>query len=353
MPYNHRAGEALTNTREEMIALKEEIAADVSWKIFRGDRVPREIKEWPAPPPWRDFHRIKDNEDRGNPGRGKYYIADDDQIEMVNAALHLRRPLLVRGKPGAGKSSLAYAVAYELGLGPVLRWPITSRSTLQEGLYRYDAIDRLRDANLEKTRKSEAPNIGNYLSLGPLGTAFLDSETPRVLLIDEIDKGDIDLPNDLLNIFEEGEFEVPELARYKEPVVDVQMYESKDMRPIEKGRVKCKSFPFVVMTSNEEREFPPPLMRRCLCLNIKPPEDKNVLADMIKRHFDEEDKEIEEEVKDLISRFIDRRRTEGHMGTDQLFSAVFLLTRGLEIASPTKNQLEEKILQVLGDSDGR
>ena len=127
---------------------------------------------------------------------------------MVNTALFLRRPLLITGKPGSGKSTLAHSVAYELNLGPVLRWPITTRSTLQDGLYRYDAIARLHEASL----RGGTPKIGPFVQLGPLGTAMVPTRWPRVLLIDEIDKSDIDLPNDLLNIFEEGEFEIPELA---------------------------------------------------------------------------------------------------------------------------------------------
>ena len=126
---------------------------------------------------------------------------------------------------------------YELKLGPVLYWPINSRSTLTEGLYGYDAIGRLHETSVqqasaagsgdthagESEKHGTPPDIGSYITLGPLGTALLPSDRPRVLLIDEIDKGDIDLPNDLLNIFEEGRYTIPELARLAErqPRVEV------------------------------------------------------------------------------------------------------------------------------------
>src|SRR5262249_15364466 len=140
-----------------------------------------------------------------------------EELEMINAALYLRRPLLVTGSPGAGKSTLAHSVAAELGLGRVLRWPIVSRTRLVDGLYHYDAIARLQDVQVAAHSRAggvdPTTDIGSYVRLGPLGTALLPSDTPRVLLIDELDKSDIDLPNDLLNVLEEGEFSIPELER--------------------------------------------------------------------------------------------------------------------------------------------
>src|SRR6185312_804081 len=139
--------------------------------------------------------------------------------------------------------------------GPVLRWPITTRSTLREGLYHYDPIGRLRDENLRHIRGGDMPSedddIGRHIRLGPLGTALLPYQRPRVLLIDEIDKSDIDLPNDLLNVFEEGEFEIEELSRLpaEADVVEV-MTADKEVAQVRRGVVRCRAFAFVVLTSN-------------------------------------------------------------------------------------------------------
>ena len=144
-----------------------------------------------------------------------------------------------------------------------MRWPISSRTTQSEGLYHYDAIGRLQDTALERERTKDTvvSDIGQYIHLGPLGTAFLPTDKPRVLLIDEIDKSDIDLPNDLLNIFEEGEFEIPELRRIarneEAKIIEIYSDKRKNLRvPIHEGIVRCHTFPFVVLTSNGERKFP-------------------------------------------------------------------------------------------------
>lgn len=321
-----------------------------AWMLFQGtgDKKTRPVKKWPEPPPWRNFQQKETKKD----DRGETFIAPPGLAEMVNAALYLRRPLLLTGKPGTGKSSVAYAVAYELELGAVLRWPITSRSTLLEGLYRYDAIGRLQEANLGKARESnEPPDIGDYLSLGPLGTAFYDSkDKPRVLLIDEIDKSDIDLPNDLLNIFEEGEFEIPELVRYNKSEVLVRLFDSEtkdEKQLIKNGKVECGHFPIVILTSNGEREFPPALLRRCLRLDLAPP-DKNELSRIVEAHLGPE---LSAKASDLIDRFLKRRREEGHLSNDQLLNAIFLLVRELEIAPDSREDLEKRILQTLGEGD--
>ncbi len=317
------------------------------WHIFKGrdseqpyNPRPDAINALPEPPRWRDFSRQNNSDPKQQitrkQRRGATFYPSDPEIEMVNAALYLRRPLLVTGKPGTGKTSLAYAVAYELDLGEVLYWPITTRTTLKDGLYNYDAIGRLQDFQLFKDEIPKAEilgRIGKYIRLGPLGTAFLESDKPRVLLIDEIDKSDIDLPNDLLHIFEEGEFSIPELERIddEQPVVTVQTAYRDETEPtyqrtadIKGGRVPCKQFPFVILTSNAEREFPPAFLRRCLRLDIEQP-DPDQLRQIVATQLDEA---LAEEAKGLIDEFYKQRQSgSGDRATDQLLNAVYLITQ--------------------------
>lgn len=301
------------------------------WWIFRGDRKPHDgIQRLPTPPPWRQFTAAA-REQRGTTFESSY-----QEIELVNAALYLRRPLLITGKPGVGKTSLTYAVAHELKLGNVLRWSITTQTTLRDGLYRYDAIARLQDTSLQGEHKTPLP-IGNYLRLGPLGTAFAASDQPRVLLIDEIDKSDMDLPNDLLHIFEEGEFEIPELARLPKEQESVQILPDdaqKDTKPItiQRGRVHCTHFPLVVMTSNGEREFPPAFLRRCLQLEMKLP-DKQKLARIVEQHLaiDPKYAAIKDQLGTLIDAFISRRdQQHAELAADQLLNAIYLALKDID-----------------------
>lgn len=307
-------------------------------------------------PPWRDFGQEQGEEQTKNKKqRAIAYEADEHEIEMVNAALLLRRPLLITGKPGTGKSSLAHAVAYKLSLGEVLIWPITSKSILQHGLYNYDALARLQDVNLNVKDKT----IGDYIRLGAVGTAFLKSESqkPAVVLIDEIDKSDIDLPNDLLHLFEEGEFEIPEIARLElNQPTEVYAHRSQEKLSIDKnGLIRCKSFPLVIMTSNGEREFPPAFLRRCLRLNIeKPNEDK--LKNIVKQHLgidaekitDEQDP-IKNDTLKLIGEFLELRDKKGkELATDQLLNAIYLLKSGVDL--PNQDVLRKAIFTALNES---
>ena len=317
------------------------------WKIFQGNNTQDTNWTLPEPPSWRDFNNSNSDPKKR---RAETFQARSEEIDLVNAALYLRRPLLVTGKPGTGKTSLAYAVAYELGLGEVLHWPITTRTTLKDGLYNYDAIGRLQDAKDKDKDKDNLAEIGKYINLSSLGTALLPSDKPRVLLIDEIDKSDIDLPNDLLHIFEEGEFEIPELRRIADKLdqVEVQTAYKDQKATIEKGRIRCTSFPFVILTSNGERDFPPPFLRRCIRLNIQEP-DKTELERIVKAHLQSDD-ELSEKADNLIEQFL-KKRQNGELATDQLLNAVYLVTRENSPTGTTKDDLIEKILKYLDSSE--
>lgn len=334
---------------------------DHAWQIYRGTGEPHDgIDRLPPPPPWRRFdgsdgtEPLEVGDGVGNrPGaldRARAYRPAPDVLDTVNAAIYLRRPLLVTGKPGVGKSTLAYSLAYELNLGPVLTWPITSRSKLEDALYRYDAIGRLQEANLHRGgRDGEVPDvgvpdIGRYLRLGPLGTALLPWRRPRVLLVDELDKSDIDLPNDLLNIFEEGEYDIPELTRLpddQQPVT-VRTHDGQQVQ-VDHGRVHCRAFPVVVITNNGEREFPPAFLRRCLSLYIQPPAaDK--LRDIVAAQLGADALAASDR---LIDAFL-AARDSADLSTDQLLNLIFLATSGRQPSPELRDRLVSVLLRPLG-----
>ena len=347
------------------------------WKIFKKDMTPHEgIKDLPPAPSWRRFSSTQQNITEEQK-RGATFQIDDEQLDLVNAAIYLRRPLLVEGKPGTGKSSLAYAIAYQLQLEKVLRWNITTRSTLTEGLYSYDAVGRLQsiknpsqgfpnlESNQQETNQQEnkqqenkqqetnqsndvgKDDIGKYIRLGAVGTALFKSESkkPRVLLIDEIDKSDIDLPNNLLNIFEEGQFDIPELARIKKQQTKVTVFTSENEEvDIEEGKITCKEFPIVILTSNGERDFPPAFLRRCIRLEM-PELNKERLTEIVYAHF-KKDKNIEEilnTAKSAINQRIEKFK-KGQLATDQLLNVIYLVTRD-KFPGGNKDEIINKLLQ--------
>ena len=185
------------------------------------------------------------------------YVATDDLNLAVNAAITLERPLLVKGEPGTGKTKLAEEVAAALGL-PLLEWHIKSTTKAQQGLYEYDAVSRLRDSQLGDSRVHD---IRNYIVKGMLWQAFT-SETPVVLLIDEVDKADIEFPNDLLRELDRMEFYV---------------YETREL-------VSARHRPIVFITSNNEKELPDAFLRRCFFHYIRFP-DKETMERIVHVHF--------------------------------------------------------------------
>jgi MoxR-like ATPase len=200
------------------------------------------------------------------------YIASRDLEVAVNAAVALQRPLLVKGEPGTGKTVLAHEVARALG-HPLIEWHIKSTTKAQQGLYEYDAVSRLRDGQLGDPRVHE---IGNYIVRGKLWDAF-EADRPQVLLIDEIDKADIEFPNDLLLELDRMQFFV---------------YETRQT-------VVAKHRPVVIITSNNEKELPDAFLRRCFFHYIRFP-DRATMEQIVQAHFPDIKQELAREALNVF-----------------------------------------------------
>jgi MoxR-like ATPase len=202
----------------------------------------------------------------------KNYVATDDLKVAVNAAVLLRRPLLVKGEPGTGKTVLAHEIAKAVG-APLIEWNVKSTTKAQQGLYEYDAVARLRDGQLGDERVHD---ISNYIRRGKLWEAFTAPQLP-VLLIDEIDKADIEFPNDLLQELDRMSFDV---------------YETRE-------RIEAKERPIVVITSNNEKELPDAFLRRCFFHYIKFP-DRETMQAIIDVHFPKIQKTLVTKAMDIF-----------------------------------------------------
>ncbi len=208
------------------------------------------------------------------------YVATEDLQMAVNAAISLQRPLLIKGEPGTGKTMLAEEIAQALG-APLIQWHIKSTTKAQQGLYEYDAVSRLRDSQLGDEKVHD---IANYIVKGKLWEAF-ESDVPAVLLIDEIDKADIEFPNDLLLELDRMEFHV---------------YETRE-------RVVATHRPIVIITSNNEKELPDAFLRRCFFHYISFP-DHETMQRIVDVHFPGIQKEL---VRDALEIFFDVRKVPG------------------------------------------
>jgi MoxR-like ATPase len=208
------------------------------------------------------------------------YVASDDLRVAVNAAIALQRPLLIKGEPGTGKTVLAHEVARAIG-APLIEWHIKSTTKAQQGLYEYDAVSRLRDSQLGDERVKD---IKHYIKRGKLWDAFTAAERP-VLLIDEIDKADIEFPNDLLLELDRMEFYV---------------YETQEV-------VKAVQRPVVMITSNNEKELPDAFLRRCFFHYIRFP-DREIMTQIVDVHFPDLQRNL---LREALNIFYDIREVPG------------------------------------------
>ena len=230
------------------------------------------------------------------------YIPDPGLVADVNAAIALQRPLLVRGEPGTGKTMLAHAVAEGLGRR-LMTWHVKSTTIAQEGLYHYDVVQRLNDARFAEVDGIDVSDIRRYIRMGVLGQAF-KAEDDVVLLIDEIDKADVEFPNDLLRELDEMAFHVPELDE----------------------TVRAVRRPVTIITSNAEKELPDAFLRRCVFHYIRFPEPDRIRA-IVSAHLPQLEEGL---VSAAIERFYGLRRVEGlrkKPSTSELLDWLMVLSR--------------------------
>lgn len=315
----------------------------MTWRIFTGEGRARSADEgWqrlPEPPPWRQRDVAITR-----------FVLTEELLDAVNAALHLRRPLLLTGAPGSGKSTLVSLIATELALSDPLNWHITSRSTLSDGLFQYDALGRLHATQVREGDDASDLRVEDYVTLGPLGTALADRDKPRAVLIDEIDKSDFDLPSDLLNVLEEGEFDVPPLVRAARAAGD-QGAESipqqvrgtdRQMYVVDGGVVRRTHWPVIIMTSNGERTFPAPFLRRCVRYEMTTPTTA-FLEEVVDAYLDK----VRGKDRKKIAEFAQRLVAGERLAVDQLLNYLYLVTGDHGVDATVRERLEQTLLEEL------
>ena len=241
-----------------------------------------------------------------------FYLAAPETAVIVNLAIHLERPLLVEGEAGCGKTRLAAAVAEELELADRLI-VITVKSTMQakDLLYRFDALRRLQDA--QNPGNQLARSVYPYLTLEPLGYAIREGK-PCVVLIDEIDKADIDFPNDLLDVLDRFEFDIDDLPREEsDACLEHKGFARHVAGPLQGVR------PLVIITSNREKQLPEPFLRRCLYVQLDFPDDPAILAEIVRRNLAVHQENVADElIAGAVERFCEVRERAQASGAQKL-----------------------------------
>lgn len=283
-----------------------------------------------------------------------FYLASKANADIVNLAIDLGRPLLVEGEPGCGKTQLAYSIAKELALGDVVKISVKSSSKAQDLLYRLNSLARLQDAQ-RKDGSERAQHVYPYLSLGLFGEV-LHSRQRRVVLIDEVDKADIDFPNDLLDVLDTFSFQIEDLPPEEE---ELALRHRRFGRTVTGDR---NAPPIVVLTSNREKRLPEPFLRRCLYVRVTFPQSGGELREIVRRNTREALPKLVDSVLDAaVKTFIDLRQlalgqTQKPPTTSELIDWVRILHwRGVTpedlAADPWTPPYWQTLFKTMGDLD--